>query len=144
MWYYPIQVLMFYRFTTMVLQGLHFFSWGVLIFSSLFSFPHGSDNKESAYIEGDPNSILGLGSSPGKGNGYPLQYTCLENSMDWGARWATIHRVTKEWDMIQRLNNNSYYKKHVLSLESSQCAKLDGRYIIKGCGSETLLDEAII
>ena len=45
-------------------------------------FPGGSDGKVSACNEGDPGSILGLGRSPGEGNGNPLQYSCLENSMD--------------------------------------------------------------
>ena len=44
---------------------------------------------------GDVGSILGLGRSPGKGNGNPLQYSCLGNPMDRGARWATVHGVTK-------------------------------------------------
>ena len=60
-------------------------------------FPGGSDGKESACNEGDPGSIPGLGRSPGEGNGYPLQYSCLENSMDRGAWWATVHGVTKSW-----------------------------------------------
>ena len=42
-------------------------------------FPGGSDSKESAYNAGDQGSIPGSGRSPGEGNGYPLQYTCLEN-----------------------------------------------------------------
>ena len=45
-------------------------------------FPGGSDSKASAYNEGDPGLIPGLGRSPGEGNGNPLQYSCLENSMD--------------------------------------------------------------
>ena len=45
---------------------------------------------------GDSRGIPGLGRSPGKGNGYPLQYSCLENSRDRGAWWATVHGVTKE------------------------------------------------
>ena len=49
-------------------------------------FPGGSDGKVSAYNEGDPGSISGLGGSPGEGNGNPLQYSCLENSMDGGDR----------------------------------------------------------
>ena len=49
------------------------------------SFPGGSDNKESASNAGDLGSIPGLGRSPGGGNGNPLQYSCLENSMDRGA-----------------------------------------------------------
>ena len=46
--------------------------------------PAGSDNKESACNARDLGSIPGLGRSPGEGNGYPLQYSCLENSMDGG------------------------------------------------------------
>ena len=48
-------------------------------------FPGGSDGKASVYNAGDPGSIPGLGRSPGEGNGSPLQYYCLENSMDRGA-----------------------------------------------------------
>ena len=51
----------------------------------IFSFPGGSDGKASACNVGDQVSILGLGRSPGKGNGHPLQYPCLENPMDGGA-----------------------------------------------------------
>ena len=47
-------------------------------------FPGGSDNKETACNAGDKGSIPGLRRSPGEGNGYPLQYSCLENSMDGG------------------------------------------------------------
>ena len=49
------------------------------------SFPGGSDGKASACSAGDPGSIPGLGRSPGEGNGTPLQYSCLENPVDWGA-----------------------------------------------------------
>ena len=44
---------------------------------------------------GDVGLIPGLGRSPGEGNGNPLQYSCLENPMDRGAWWATVHGVTK-------------------------------------------------
>ena len=44
---------------------------------------------------GDTGSVPGLGRFPGEGNGNPLQYTCLENSMDRGAWWATVHGVSK-------------------------------------------------
>ena len=60
-------------------------------------FPGGSDGKESACNAGDPGSILGLGRSPEEGNGNPLQYSCLENSMDGGAWWVTLHGITKSW-----------------------------------------------
>ena len=43
----------------------------------------------------DPGSIPGSGRAPGEGNSNPLQYSCLENSMDRGAWWATVHGVTK-------------------------------------------------
>ena len=50
--------------------------------TSLAGSPGGSDSKASACSAGDPGSISGLGRSPGKGNGNPLQYSCLENSTD--------------------------------------------------------------
>ena len=56
------------------------------------SFPDGSDGKESACNAGDLGSVPVLGKSPGGGNGNPLQYSCLENSMAWQ---ATVHGVTK-------------------------------------------------
>ena len=49
--------------------------------------------KESACNAGDGGTVPGLGRSPGEGNGYPLQYSGLENPMDRGARWATLHGV---------------------------------------------------
>ena len=58
-------------------------------------FPGGSDGKVSACNVGDPGSIPGLGRSPREGNGNPLQYSCLENPMDGGALWATVHGVAK-------------------------------------------------
>ena len=58
-------------------------------------FPHSSVGKESACNAGDLGSIPGLGRSPGEGNGNPLQYSSLENSMDRGAWWAIVHGVTK-------------------------------------------------
>ena len=61
----------------------------------LMGFPGGSDGKISACNAGDLGLIPGLGRSPGEGNGYPLQYSCLENPMDRGAWWATVHGVAK-------------------------------------------------
>ena len=51
--------------------------------------------KASVCNAGDPGLIPGLGRSPGEGNGSPLQYSCLENPMDGGAWWATVHGVAK-------------------------------------------------
>ena len=56
------------------------------------SFPGGSDSKESAY---NVNLIPRSARSPGEGNGYPLQYSCLENSMDRGACWTIVHGIAK-------------------------------------------------
>ena len=58
-------------------------------------FPGGSEVKASASNMGDLGSIPGSGRSPGEGNGNPLQYSCLENPMDGGAWWATVHGVAK-------------------------------------------------
>ena len=59
------------------------------------SFPGGSDGKESACDAGYVGLIPEWGRSPGEGNGNPLQYSCLENPMDEGAWWATVHGVAK-------------------------------------------------
>ena len=58
-------------------------------------FPGASDDKESAYNAGGLGFILGSGRSPGEGNGNPLQHSCLKNSVDRGAWWATVHGVAK-------------------------------------------------
>ena len=62
-------------------------------------FPGSSEVKNPPASVGDVGLILGLQRSPGEGNGNPLQYSCLENHMDRGAWWATVHRVPKESDM---------------------------------------------
>ena len=61
------------------------------------SFPGSPDGKESACNAGDLGSIPGSGRSPGERNGNPLQYSCLENPMDRGGWWATVHGIPKSW-----------------------------------------------
>ena len=56
--------------------------------------------KESACNAGDWGLIPGLGRSPGEGNGNPLQYSCLENSVDRGAWQAALHGITKNWTWL--------------------------------------------
>ena len=60
-------------------------------------FPAGWVVKNLPANAGDAGSILGLGRSPGEGSGNPLQYSCLENPMDRGAWWATVHGVAMSW-----------------------------------------------
>ena len=59
-------------------------------------FPCGSVGKETTCNAGDLGLIPGLGRSPGEGKGYSLQYSCLKNSMDREAWWATVHGGRKE------------------------------------------------
>ena len=61
--------------------------------ASTQGFPCGSDGKEATCNAGDLGSTSGSGRSPGRGNGNPLQYSCLGSSMDRGAWWATVHGV---------------------------------------------------
>ena len=69
-------------------------------------FPHSSVGKESACNAGDLGLIPGLGRSPGEGNGYPLQYSCLENPMDRRAWQATVHGVTRVGhDLVTKATN---------------------------------------
>ena len=66
------------------------------------AFPCGSDGKESACNDGAPGSVPVSGRSPGEGDGNPLQYSCLENSVDRGASQATVRGVA-ESDTTERL-----------------------------------------
>ena len=74
------------------------FNWCVQIW--------GLSGKESACnagAAGDTGSTPGPGRHPGGGNGNPLQYSCLENPMNRGAWWATVHKVAKSWTRLKRL-----------------------------------------
>ena len=68
-------------------------------------FPGSSVGKESACHAGNPGSIPGLGTSPGEGNGNPLQYSCLENPMDrrtMGLQESDTNLATKQQQLIQK------------------------------------------
>ena len=73
---------------------------------TVMGFPGGSNGKESACSVGDLGSIPGLGRSPGGGNGNPLQYSCLENSMDRGVWRATVHKIS-ELNTTEQLTHNT-------------------------------------
>ena len=70
-------------------------------------FPGGAVVKNPSANAGDEGSTLGLGRSPGEGNGNPLQYSCLGNSMDRGAWWVTVHGAAKELGTIYTLKNTN-------------------------------------
>ena len=67
-------------------------------------FPSGADSKESAFNVQDPGSSPGSGRFPGEGNGNPLQYSCLENSMDRGAWWTYSPWDCKELNRTEQLS----------------------------------------
>ena len=85
-------------------------------------FPGGSDSKASACNAGDPGLIPGSGRSPGEGNDTPLQYSCLENPMDGGAWWATVHRVTKNWTQLSNFTLFEY-SHSIISKSTFSCSK---------------------
>ena len=80
---------------TSSLLKMFFFAFYLFTYLFLLGFLCGLDSKESAYNAGDPSSIPGSGGYPGEGNGNPLQYSCLENTVDRGAWQATVHGVAK-------------------------------------------------
>ena len=75
-------------------MSVNIINWKIL------GFPGGSEVKVSACNVGDLGSIPGSVRSPGEENGNPLQYSCLENPMDGGAWWATVHGVAKSWTRL--------------------------------------------
>ena len=87
-------------------SGLHHMEEGPFYPDKMRLF---SDSKESACNAGDPGSIPASGRCPGEGNGNPLQYSCLENSMDRGAWQATVHGVANCWDTIEQLTLSPFH-----------------------------------
>ena len=82
-------------------------------------FPGGSVGKESTCNAGDLRDmdlIPESRKSSGGGHGNPFQYSCLENLMDGGAWWATVHRVTKRQTRLNRLSTHA--RTHFLNLKS--------------------------
>ena len=88
-----------------------------------------SENEESAYNAGDLGLIPRLGRSPGKGNGNPLQYSCLENSMDRGAWEATVHGVAKSetW-----LSDQHFHFRPIFNQECVTKCNKNGKEVIQG------------
>ena len=84
----------------------------------------GSEVKVSACNAGDLGSIRGSGRSPGEGNGNPLQYSCLENPMDGGAWWATVHGVS---DSRTRLSDFTFSWWRYLHITSPLLGRKEGK-----------------
>ena len=80
-------------------------------------FPGGSEVKASASNVGDLGSIPGSGRSPGEGSGNPLQYSCLENPMDRGAQWATVHGVTKSRTRLSDFTSLQTHRSNLMSTD---------------------------
>ena len=77
-------------------------------------FPGGSEIKASACNVGDLGSIPGSGRSPGEGNGNPLQCSSLENSIDGGAWWATVHGVAKSRTRLSNFTSLLHFTRNPL------------------------------
>ena len=98
-------------------------------------FPSGSALKNPVAMQATQETLVqsGLGRSPGEGHGNPLQYSCLENPMDWGAWRATVHRVTKSQTWLKRL---SMHSRHVIQFplhnDHSVCYPLAILFSFKG------------
>ena len=84
-----------------------------------YSFPGDLDGKASACSVGDPGSIPGSGRSPGDGNGNPLQYPCLENSMDGGAWQAIVRGVTKSQTWLSNFTLQAHLEMYVPPKETN-------------------------
>ena len=98
------------------------------------SFPGGSDGKESTCNAGDLGSIPGLGRSPGEGNSYPIQYSGLENSMDY-----IVHGVSKSWTWLsnfhfplQKLQVKALFLEHWLNPTRNQRAREPAEAVLRG------------
>ena len=91
---------------------------------------------------GDLHSIPGLGKSLGEGNGYPLQYSCLENSMDRGAWWPIVHRVTKSQTWLRDLTltwfshlTYKYFSSFLYNINTSYFYFTIIIFILPGCSN---------
>ena len=75
--------------------------------------PGGLEGKDSACSAENLGLIPGLGRSPGEGNDYPFQYSCLENTKDRGVWWAIVHGVTKSWTWLSDFQFFHFQQKNI-------------------------------
>ena len=84
-------------------------------------FPVDSDSKEYTCKAKDLGLSPGWGRSSGEGNGYPLQYSCLENPMDRGTWWATVYGVAKSWKQLSNTHTHTHTQYSIPHLYSFIC-----------------------
>ena len=96
---------------------VRYYKWTSLDFTS--------DGKVSAYNAGDLGSIPGSGRSPREGNGNPLQCSCLENPMDGGAWWTTVHGVAKSRTRLSDFTFTSTSLCYLANFQHFYCAESD-------------------
>ena len=113
-----------------------------IAFNLTHRIPGGSDCKESACSAGDPSSIPGSGRFPRKRNDNPLQYSCLENPMDRGVWWATVHAVAKSQTCLSNntftLTDSLIRQEHMRKLWGIQCIAIRNSDVtgnMLNCGS---------
>ena len=96
-------------------------------------FPGGSDVKESACNTGDrgliPGAWSGWGRSPGEENGNPLQYSCLDNPMDWGTWQVTVHGVTRSWTLSHTFHFRVFLESHLSGVVSHNFCSVTGTLV---------------
>ena len=95
-------------------------------------FPGGSDGKESACSAGDPSLIPVLGRFPGDGKGYPLQYSCLKNSLEFS--WAIVHEVTKSQTQLSTYTFSHFLARKAAAIweEMRSSASNSGSHLAAG------------
>ena len=92
-----------WNWRNVIITHIFFFHHDKYRHTRSLGFPGSSVSKETACSAGDLGSIPGSARSPGEGNGNPMQYSCLENSMERGAWWAAVHGVTRvEHDLVTK------------------------------------------
>ena len=108
----------------MSIPTCHEGDWGSIPQEGARNFPGGAVVKNLPANAGDMGSVPGSGRSPGEGNGYPLEYSCLRNPVDRGDWRAVVHRVAQSRKRLKRLTT---------AQQRSFVEKTSGKYILRAC-----------
>ena len=117
--YFPLNFSIF-----RTLKTLNIIYWYVY---NNFGLARWLSGKESACNAGDPGSVSGLGRSSGEGNGNPVQYSCQKNSMDRGAWWVTVHRVTKSRTWLRQFSTHTHTPPTIILHNTKSKRHFDGK-----------------